>query len=251
MYCFVCSLNIGMNDFSQYTVNVKMLAIVLTCFIIDYLTVSACHRSCKSTCWEEGPKGCDECKEGWVQSEEEGCTGMATSNSAVGQITCAMINTSTGVKCLILWEFWIYYFSQRILEMIFVESIVNIRYECLFSAPEPTTRCQLYVIIFSHFRLQLWIQWTEFNETWQEARSQCPLQRVCFWGRSVKTRWLPWPPIGWKHFRLLLWNHQIQFNDTWQKARSQCPLLKRFSKINTWFVSFHFPMQTKKVYFNP
>ena len=26
---------------------------------------------------------------------------------------------------------------------------------------------------------------------------------------------------------------------------------KRFSEIYTWPVSFHFPMQTKKVYFNP
>ena len=28
-----------------------------------------------------------------------------------------------------------------------------------------------------HFRLLLWNGWTEFNETWQEARSQCPLDR--------------------------------------------------------------------------
>ena len=26
----------------------------------------------------------------------------------------------------------------------------------------------------------------EFNETWQEARSQCPLRRLCFSGRSEK-----------------------------------------------------------------
>ena len=35
----------------------------------------ACHESCKSTCWEGGPKGCDECKSGWKASEEEGCVG--------------------------------------------------------------------------------------------------------------------------------------------------------------------------------
>ena len=28
-----------------------------------------------------------------------------------------------------------------------------------------------------HFRL--WNRWTEFNETWQEARSQCPLPSSC------------------------------------------------------------------------
>ena len=33
---------------------------------------------------------------------------------------------------------------------------------------------------FSHFRLLLWNCWTEFNETWQEVRSQCPLIRLCF-----------------------------------------------------------------------
>ena len=33
-----------------------------------------------------------------------------------------------------------------------------------------------------HFRLLLWNHWTEFNKTWQEARSQCPLQSLCFSG---------------------------------------------------------------------
>ena len=37
-----------------------------------------------------------------------------------------------------------------------------------------------------HFRLLLWNRWTEFNETWQEARSQGPLPRLCFSGRSEK-----------------------------------------------------------------
>ncbi|KAL4226739.1 Cysteine-rich with EGF-like domain protein 2 [Mactra antiquata] len=32
-----------------------------------------CDKSCKSTCWEDGPKGCDECKNGWVMSEDDGC----------------------------------------------------------------------------------------------------------------------------------------------------------------------------------
>ena len=37
-----------------------------------------------------------------------------------------------------------------------------------------------------HFRLLLWNRWTEFNETWQEARSQCPLPSLCFSGRLQK-----------------------------------------------------------------
>ena len=37
-----------------------------------------------------------------------------------------------------------------------------------------------------HFGLLLWNRWAEFNETWQEARSQCPLPSLCFSGRSKK-----------------------------------------------------------------
>ena len=37
-----------------------------------------------------------------------------------------------------------------------------------------------------HWDLLLWNRWTEFNETWQEARSQCPLPSLCFSGRSEK-----------------------------------------------------------------
>ena len=99
-----------------------------------------------------------------------------------------------------------------------------------------------------HFRLLLWNGWTEFNETWQEARSQRPLPSLCFSGRLEKqdgrpglwlaetfsisslkplnriqrnlagskistsstkfvffgtigkTRWPPWPLIGWDIF---------------------------------------------------
>ena len=99
-----------------------------------------------------------------------------------------------------------------------------------------------------HFRLLLWNCWMEFNETWQEARSQRPLLSLCFLGRSEKqdgrlglwfaetfstsplkllnriqqnltgskistsstkfvffgpirkTRWPPWPLIGWDIF---------------------------------------------------
>ena len=126
----------------------------------------------------------------------------------------------------------------------------------VFSAPEPKAQVHYCdhalsvvrrpsVVNFSHFRLLLWNRLTEFNETWQEARSQCPLPSLCFWGRSEKqdgrpglwlaetfstsslkplkgiqrnligskvstsstkfvffrqigkTRWPPWPLIGW------------------------------------------------------
>ena len=38
----------------------------------------------------------------------------------------------------------------------------------------------------SHFQLFFWNRWTEFNETWQEARSQRPLPSLCFSSRSEK-----------------------------------------------------------------
>ena len=50
-----------------------------------------------------------------------------------------------------------------------------------------------------YFRL-LWNGWTEFNETWQEARSQRPLPSWFFFGLIEKTRWPPWPLIGWDIF---------------------------------------------------
>ena len=50
-----------------------------------------------------------------------------------------------------------------------------------------------------HFWLLLWNHWTEFNETWQETRSQRPLPSLCFLGRS-KTRWPPWCLIDWDIF---------------------------------------------------
>ena len=48
------------------------------------------------------------------------------------------------------------------------------------------THCPSSVVNFSYFRLLLWYHWTEFNETWQEARSQSPLPSLCFSGRSEK-----------------------------------------------------------------
>ena len=39
-----------------------------------------------------------------------------------------------------------------------------------------------------HFRLLLWNRWKEFNETWQEARSQCPLPSLCFFWADCKNK---------------------------------------------------------------
>ena len=66
-----------------------------------------------------------------------------------------------------------------------------------------------------HFRLLPWNRWTEFNETWQEARSQCPLPSLCFSGRTEKQDgcpglWLaetfltsPLKPLNWIQWKLI------------------------------------------------
>ena len=54
-----------------------------------------------------------------------------------------------------------------------------------------------------HFRLLLWNRWTEFNDTWQEARFQHPLSSLCFWGRSEK-KIAALAPDWLRHFLLLL-----------------------------------------------
>ena len=67
----------------------------------------------------------------------------------------------------------------------------------LFSAPEPKAQVHYCdhvlsvvrpssVVNFSHLRLLLWNRWTEFNKTWQEARSQHPLPSLCFSGLLEK-----------------------------------------------------------------
>ena len=90
-----------------------------------------------------------------------------------------------------------------------------------------------------HLWLLLDNRWTEFNETWQEARSQRPLPSLCFrasrknkmatlaesssallWSRVVRRPSV----VNFSHFRLLLWNRWTEFNETWQEARFQHPL---------------------------
>ena len=74
--------------------------------------------------------------------------------------------------------------------MMKVRTLYDMRKFCfIFSAPEPKAQVHYCdqalsvvrpsvrpsVVNFSHFRLLLWNRWTEFNETWQEARTQHPL----------------------------------------------------------------------------
>ena len=54
-----------------------------------------------------------------------------------------------------------------------------------------------------HFWLLLFNRWTEFNGTWQEARSERPLLSKCYWANQ-KRRWAPWPLICWDIFEFFL-----------------------------------------------
>ena len=101
---------------------------------------------------------------------------------------------------------------------------LNIFYQvCVFRANRKNKMATLASDWLRHFRLLLWNRWMEFKETWQEARSQCPLPSLCFFGRSEKQDGCP--GLDWlRHFRLLLWNRWTEFNETWQEARSQHPL---------------------------
>ena len=123
---------------------------------------------------------------------------------------------------------------------------LNVLYQvCVFWADWKNKMAALASDWLRHFRLLLWNRWTEFNETWPEARSQRPLPSLCFSGRLEKqdgglglwlaetlstsplkplnriqrnlrgskismsstkfvflgligkTRWPPWPLIGW------------------------------------------------------
>ena len=64
---------------------------------------------------------------------------------------------------------------------------LNVLYQvCVYRADRKNKMAALASDWLRHFRLLLWNLWTEFNETWQEARSQRPLPSLCFLGRSEK-----------------------------------------------------------------
>ena len=64
---------------------------------------------------------------------------------------------------------------------------------CVFRADRKTNMAALASDWLRHFRLLLWNRWTEFNETWQEARSQRLLPSLCFSGRLENQDGRPGP----------------------------------------------------------
>ena len=64
---------------------------------------------------------------------------------------------------------------------------LNVLYQVsVFRADRKNKMAALASDWLRHFRLLLRNCSTEFNETWHEARSQCPLPNLCFSGRSEK-----------------------------------------------------------------
>ena len=91
--------------------------------------------------------------------------------------------------------------------------------------------------LLRHFRLFLWNRLTEFNETWQEARSKCPLPILCVSDRSEKQDGRPglWLAEIFPTFPLKPLN-RIQRNLT----------VNKISTSSTKFLWFFFSGQSEK-----
>ena len=61
--------------------------------------------------------------------------------------------------------------------------------------------------------------WTEFDETWQETRTQCSLLGLCFRAH----RWSRMATLDSDCLRLL-WHHWTEFDEIWQEANTKHPL---------------------------
>ena len=86
---------------------------------------------------------------------------------------------------------------------------LNVLYQvCVFWADRKNKMAALASDWLRHIWLLLRNRWTEFNETWQEARSQCPLPSLCFSGRSENKNGCP----GWFLKKVA---HCTQVHDMW------------------------------------
>ena len=100
---------------------------------------------------------------------------------------------------------------------------LNVRYQvCVFRADRKNKIAAMASDWLRHFRLLLWNCWTEFNETWQEARSL--LYLVCDFRTDRKYKMAAIASDWLRHFRLFLLNWWMEFNKIWHEARSQRPL---------------------------
>ena len=86
---------------------------------------------------------------------------------------------------------------------------LNILYQvCVFGADRKNKMAALASDWLRHFRLLLWNRWTEFNETWQQARSQRLLPSLCFSCRWVNKNFRS----GWSVKKVA---HCTQVHDMW------------------------------------
>ena len=98
----------------------------------------------------------------------------------------------------------------------------------LFSAPEPKAQVHYCDNTLSVVRRRLLFTFStsplkplngiQRNLTGSKISTSSTM--FVFFGPIRKTRWPPWPLIGWDIFRLLLWNCWREFNETWQEMSS-------------------------------
>ena len=90
--------------------------------------------------------------------------------------------------------------EQNWMKLVWKQDLNVLHQICIFRADRKNKMAALASDWLRHFRLLLWNRWTEFNETWQGARFQRPLQNFVFFVSIGKTRWPLWPLIGWNIF---------------------------------------------------
>ena len=88
----------------------------------------------------------------------------------------------------------------------------------LFQADLITKMAASACYCLRHFPLLHRNHWTELDNTWQEARTQCPLTSLCFSG-WLKTP-LPRASDLLRHFSLSFYNHWMEFNENWKEAKT-------------------------------
>ena len=101
---------------------------------------------------------------------------------------------------------------------------LNVRYQvCIFLADRENKMAAMASDWPRYFRLLLWNRWLKLNETWQEARSQCPLPSLCFLGRSENKN----GGLGWFLKKVA---HCTQVHDMWPFG----PLVCTFGRFRTY-----------------
>ena len=100
------------------------------------------------------------------------------------------------VRCLSSLTFHIFDFpsetTERNLTKLDKMQDLNVHYQVwVFWADRKNKMAALAFDWLRHFWLLLWNCWTEFNKTWQEARSQRPLPSLCFSSRLEKQNGRP------------------------------------------------------------